>query len=234
MAPDVIFSFYYRNLLKEEILRIPPAGAFNLHGSLLPAYRGRCPVNWVLVRGEKKTGVTLHRMVEKADAGDIVGQKEVSIDPEDSAFSLFNKLCVAAGELLDGLLPLIKEGRAPRIPQDPEKATYFGGRRPEDGRIDWNRPVMQVYDLIRAVTEPYPGAFTFLDEGRLLIWWARPEAGGYQNDGIPGRIVTEGQEVFVEAKEGRLKLVDVEVEGLRLRGEAVYGYFKGKKGVVLR
>jgi len=234
MAPDVIFSFYYRNLLKEEILRIPPAGAFNLHGSLLPAYRGRCPVNWVLVRGEKKTGVTLHHMVEKADAGDIVGQKEVSIDPEDSAFSLFNKLCVAAGELLDGLLPLIKEGRAPRIPQDPEKATYFGGRRPEDGRIDWNRPVMQVYDLIRAVTEPYPGAFTFLDEGRLLIWWARPEAGGYQNDGIPGRIVTEGQEVFVEAKEGRLKLVDVEVEGLRLRGEAVYGYFKGKKGVVLR
>lgn len=234
MAPDVIFSFYYRNLLKEEILRIPPAGAFNLHGSLLPAYRGRCPVNWVLVRGEKKTGVTLHHMVEKADAGDIVGQKEVSIDPEDSAFSLFNKLCVAAGELLDGLLPLIKEGRAPRIPQDPEKATYFGGRRPEDGRIDWNRPVMQVYDLIRAVTEPYPGAFTFLDEGRLLIWWARPEAGGYQNDGTPGRIVTEGQEVFVEAKEGRLKLVDVEVEGLRLRGEAVYGYFKGKKGVVLR
>lgn len=234
MAPDVIFSFYYRNLLKEEILRIPPAGAFNLHGSLLPAYRGRCPVNWVLVRGEKKTGVTLHHMVEKADAGDIVGQKEVSIDPEDSAFSLFNKLCVAAGELLDGLLPLIKEGRAPRIPQDPEKATYFGGRRPEDGRIDWNRPVMKVYDLIRAVTEPYPGAFTFLDEGRLLIWWARPEAGGYQNDGIPGRIVTEGQEVFVEAKEGRLKLVDVEVEGLRLRGEAVYGYFKGKKGVVLR
>ncbi len=234
MAPDVIFSFYYRNLLKEEILRIPPAGAFNLHGSLLPAYRGRCPVNWVLVRGEKKTGVTLHHMVEKADAGDIVGQKEVSIDPEDSAFSLFNKLCVAAGELLDGLLPLIKEGRAPRIPQDPEKATYFGGRRPEDGRIDWNRPVMQIYDLIRAVTEPYPGAFTFLDEGRLLIWWARPEAGGYRNDGTPGRIVTEGQEVFVEAKEGRLKLVDVEVEGLRLRGEAVYGYFKGKKGVVLR
>jgi methionyl-tRNA formyltransferase len=93
---------------------------------------------------------------------------------------------------------------------------------------------MKVYDLIRAVTEPYPGAFTFLDAGRLLIWWARPEAGGYRNDGIPGRIVTEGQEVFVEAKEGRLKLVDVEVEGLRLRGEAVYGYFKGKKGVVLR
>ena len=234
MAPDVIFSFYYRNLLKGEILRIPPAGAFNLHGSLLPAYRGRCPVNWVLVRGEKKTGVTLHHMVEKADAGDIVGQKEVSIDPEDSAFSLFNKLCVAAGELLDGLLPLIKEGRAPRIPQDPEKATYFGGRRPEDGRIDWNRPVEQVYDLIRAVTEPYPGAFTFLSEGKLLIWWARPETGDFQDDGTPGRVMTEGQDVFVEAKEGRLKLVDVEVEGRRLKGRAVYDYFKEKRGVVLR
>ncbi|MBP8985586.1 MAG: formyltransferase [Syntrophobacterales bacterium] len=234
MAPDVIFSFYYRNLLKGEILRIPPSGAFNLHGSLLPAYRGRCPVNWVLVRGEKKTGVTLHHMVEKADAGDIVGQKEVSIDPEDSAFSLFNKLCAAAGGLLDDLLPLIKEGRAPRIPQDPEKATYFGGRRPEDGRVDWSWPVVQVYDLIRAVTEPYPGAFTFLPEGKLLIWWAWPETGDFQGNGTPGRIVTEGQDVFVEAGEGRLKLMDVEVEGLRLRGRAVYDYFKDKRGVVLR
>ena len=136
----MIFSFYYRHMIPEEILRIPPQGAYNLHGSLLPAYRGRCPVNWVLVNGETQTGVTLHHMVKKADAGDIVGQRVVPIAPEDTAFTLYGKLCDAAGILLDELLPLMKIGQAPRIPQDISRGSYFGGRRPEDGRIDWSWP----------------------------------------------------------------------------------------------
>jgi methionyl-tRNA formyltransferase len=234
MSPDIIFSFYYRNLLSDEILSIPPAGAYNLHGSLLPAYRGRCPVNWVILNGEKITGVTLHHMIDKADAGDIVGQKEVPIYADDTAFSLFNKLCGKAGELLDEVLPLIIEGEALRMPQDNEKATYFGGRKPEDGEIDWDRPAGRIYDLIRAVTEPYPGAFTFLPEGKIFIWWAKPDSSAPQNNGLPGSIEIEEGEVFVRAKGGRLRLMDIEIEGVRLKGHAIFDYFKEKKGVVLK
>jgi len=161
------------------------------------------------------------------------GQREVAIDPEDSAFSLFGKICIAAGELLDGLLPMIKAGKVPRIPQDPAQASYFGGRRPEDGRIDWNQPGERIYNLIRAVTLPYPGAFTFLPDGKLFIWWATLEHRSAQEGGSPGHIVIEGGDVFVEAKEGRLKLIDIEIEGLRMRGQAIYDYFKERRGQVL-
>ncbi|HMK52574.1 MAG TPA: formyltransferase family protein, partial [Thermodesulfobacteriota bacterium] len=133
LSPEVIFSFYYRNLLGRDILTIPSAGSFNLHGSLLPAYRGRCPVNWVLLKGEQHTGVTLHHMVAGPDAGDIVGQKEVLIEFEDTARTLYQKLCVKAGELLEELLPLIKKGIAPRVAQNLKEGSYYGGRRPEDG-----------------------------------------------------------------------------------------------------
>jgi len=194
MAPDVLFSFYFRKLLSGEILKIPVAGAYNLHGSLLPAYRGRCPVNWVLVRGEKKTGVTLHRMIDKADAGDIVGHREIWIRPEDTAVSLYGKLCAGAGELLDELLPLIKNGTAPRIPQDPERASYFEGRKPEDGKIDWSWPVERIYNLVRAVTDPYPGAFSGLRGRKMLIWWALPQCGA-DPDPVPGSVEIEREEV---------------------------------------
>ncbi len=115
-------------------------------------------------------------MVTKADAGDIVGQKVVPIERTDTAVILYKKLCDAAGELLDELLPLMKAGTAPRLPQDIEKGSYFGGRRPEDGRIDWRWPAERIYNMIRAVTEPYPGAFCLLPDGtKLILWWATPE-----------------------------------------------------------
>ena len=117
-------------------------------------------------------------MVEAPDAGDIVGQKEVAIEFEDTAFTLYQKLCVKAKELLEEVLPLIKKGIAPRVAQNLKQGSYYGGRRPEDGKIDWSWPVMQIYNLVRAVTEPYPGAFTYLPEGeKLFIWWALPEKG---------------------------------------------------------
>ena len=134
---------------------IPSVGSFNLHGSMLPAYRGRCPVNWVLVNGERRTGVTLHHIVEAPDAGDIVGQKEVLIEFEDTAYTLYQKLCVKANELLEEVLPLIKKGMAPRMAQNLKQGSYYGGRRPEDGKIDWSWPVMRIYNLVRAVTEPF-------------------------------------------------------------------------------
>ncbi|MEK7378676.1 MAG: formyltransferase, partial [Candidatus Binatota bacterium] len=172
LAPDIILSFYYRRILSRELLAIPRLGAINLHGSLLPKYRGRSPVNWVLVNGENETGVTLHYMVEKADAGDIIAQRRVLIDREDTALSLFRKMTVAAAKLLKETYPLIKAGTAPRTPQDSQSASTFGGRRPEDGKITWESPAFSIYNLIRAVTHPYPGAFTFHNGRKLYIWAA--------------------------------------------------------------
>jgi UDP-4-amino-4-deoxy-L-arabinose formyltransferase/UDP-glucuronic acid dehydrogenase (UDP-4-keto-hexauronic acid decarboxylating) len=122
MKPDVLFSFYYRNLLGDEILNLAPKGAFNLHGSLLK-YRGRAPLNWVLVNGESETGVTLHRMVNRADAGDIVAQQTVAIGADDAALTLHRKLCAAATELLGEALPAIREGK-------PQSARRMRARRP--------------------------------------------------------------------------------------------------------
>ncbi len=233
LAPDVIFSFYYRHMLSPDILNIPASGAYNLHGSLLPAYRGRTPVNWAIANGEKQTGITLHHMIGKPDAGDIVGQKVVEIDFEDTARILYGKLCGAARELLEEILPLIREGRAPRIPQNLTKGSYYGGRRPEDGHINWSWPAMRIYNLIRAVTEPYPGAFGFLPGvGKILIWWALPEGRG-MNDHPPGQIEVIMKDVFVRTGDGRLKLVDIEVAGSRKKHDLIFGYFKNKEGLVL-
>lgn len=170
MAPQILFSFYYRNMVGKEILHIPPAGSLNLHGSLLPRYRGRCPVNWVLIHGEKTTGLTLHYMTERPDDGDIVGQLPIPIADSDTAQSLHEKLTAVVGELLNDLLPKIRDNKAERIPQDPAKASYFGGRGPQDGIIDWTQDANRVRNLVRAVTRPYPGAFAFLGNRKCLFW----------------------------------------------------------------
>lgn len=235
LRPKALFSFYYRRILKEGILALPSGGAYNLHGSLLPAYRGRCPVNWVLVQGETRTGVTLHRMVARADAGDIVGQRTVPIERTDTAVLLYRKLCAAGGELLDELLPRIMTGTAPRIPQDVAQGSYFGGRRPEDGRIDWHWPAERIYNMIRAVTDPYPGAFCHLPDGtKLTIWWAIPEeTAGVDPAAGPGRIEVEGPRVLVRSGQGRVLLTDAETGDGRMTGERLRRYFNERKGQVL-
>ena len=233
-SPEVIFSFYYRKLLSKDIFMIPSAGSFNLHGSLLPAYRGRSPVNWVLVNGEQRTGVTLHHIVEAPDAGDIVGQKEVLIEFEDTAYTLYQKLCVKGRELLEEVLPVIKKGIAPRMAQDLKHGSYYGGRRPEDGKIDWSWPVLQIYNLVRAVTDPYPGAFAYLLEGeKLFIWWALPEKDSVSKCPV-GTLEFEKDNVYVRASDGRLRLLDIEVGKERMKGHKIYEFFKKQEGVVLK
>ena len=170
MQPDILFSFYYRQMVSPEILAIPPKGGINLHGSLLPHYRGRCPVNWVLIHGEQETGVTLHYMSRRPDDGDIIGQKSVPIDDSDTAQTLYVKLDVAATALLDEQLPQIKTGGNQRIPQNQEQASYYGGRQPQDGEIDWRKSATAVRNLVRAVTKPYPGAFTYLVNKKCILW----------------------------------------------------------------
>ncbi len=174
LRPDVIFSFYYRNIIPKTILDLPQFGAYNLHGSLLPRYRGRCPMNWVLINGERETGITLHVMTPQADAGDIVDQDRFSIGPEDTAKDLFEKAARSAPVLLRRVLPLILSGNAPRRPQDHSKATVFGGRRPEDGRIDWTWPAERISNLVRAVAPPYPGALSEAAGRTFYVWRGKP------------------------------------------------------------
>ena len=189
LAPDIIFSFYYRNLLSQAILDIVPQGAFNLHGSLLPRYRGRAPANWVLVNGETETGVTLHKMTAKPDAGAIVAQQVIAIANSDTALTLHGKLRSAAENLLADTLPAMKTGNINLQPQDESKASYFGRRTPADGEIQWFKPAQEIYNLVRAVTQPYPGAFTFAGDRKLLVWKASvvPARGGNHT---PGTIIS--------------------------------------------
>jgi methionyl-tRNA formyltransferase len=159
LQPDFIFSFYYRSLLGAPLLAAARRGALNMHGSLLPKYRGRAPVNWAILCGERETGATLHYMVARADAGDIVDQMSVPILEDDDAREVFAKVTVAAELILARSLPGLIAGSAPRRPQRLEPAQYFGRRRPEDGRIDWQRPALEIHNLVRAVAPPFPGAF---------------------------------------------------------------------------
>ena len=227
LKPDIVFSFYYRRMLSGEILRIPPLGAYNLHGSLLPAYRGRAPVNWVLVRGERTTGVTLHEMVEKPDAGAIVAQEEVAIGPDDTAVVLFGRLEEAASRMLDAILPRIRTGDIPKTPQDLSRGSYFGGRKPEDGRISWDASARAAFNLIRGVTRPYPGAFGFLGGRKVLIWWARPLEGPSLE---PGAVAVSKGLVFIGTASGVIMPLEIEVDGTVYKGEEVAEYFKTHEG----
>lgn len=167
---DYAFSFWFRKLLTAPLLAAGRRGALNLHGSLLPKYRGRCPVNWVLVNGETRTGVTLHYMDLKPDHGDIVAQRAVAIAPEDTALTLYRKLAACARGLLAETLPGLAAGDAPRLAQDHAQSSYFGGRTAADGLIDWSWPAERVRNLVRAVTRPWPGAFTTCAGAKLTIW----------------------------------------------------------------
>ncbi len=203
LGPDVIFSFYYRNMVKKAILDIPEKGCFNLHGSMLPAYRGRCPINWVLLNGEKETGVTLHRMIEKPDAGDIMAQKKVEITDNDTARTLHAKCAEAAKEVLDDILPKIKDGSAKGTAQDESKASYYGGRNPADGEINWNGSATQTRNLVRAVTKPFPGAFSYVSSRKVIFWQTSEVAS--EASARPGEILSVAP-LVIACKDGAIKV----------------------------
>ena len=211
LQPDLIFSFYYRTIIGREILALPRLGAFNMHGSLLPKYRGRVPINWAIIHGETETGATLHHMVARPDAGDIVDQEAVPIGPEETAHQVFLKVTATARRILARRLDNLLHGTILRIPQDESRATYFGGRKPEDGRIAWGQDAHAIFNLIRAVTHPYPGAYTEVDGRRLFIWWALPrEAAG----GLPGEVLSTAP-LRIATGNGSLQ-----IEALQWAGEA--------------
>lgn len=164
---DVIFSFYYRLMIPQIILDSAPLGAYNIHGSLLPRYRGRCPVNWAIIHGETSTGVTLHQMERSADTGDVVGQLSVDIGPDDTAGQITQALNKFAVELLHQHVDGIATQTHTLTPQDHTVSNYFGGRTPQDGKIDWSQSAVSIHNLVRALSPhpQYPPAFAVL-EGR--------------------------------------------------------------------
>ncbi|WP_174888439.1 bifunctional UDP-4-amino-4-deoxy-L-arabinose formyltransferase/UDP-glucuronic acid oxidase ArnA [Candidatus Hamiltonella defensa] len=217
--PDIIFSFYYRHLLKQDILSIAPQGAFNLHGSLLPRYRGCAPVNWVLVNGETETGITLHQMTEKPDAGPILGQLKVPIHVMDTALILHKKMRVAAQTLLIDLLPALKKSPLSLQPQSESEASYFGRRTAADGEIYWEKSANEINNLVRAVTEPYPGAFSYIDQRKFIIWRSRPVDDLQDTPKQPAGTVLTINPFTVSCGEGALEIITAQSEsGLYLQG----------------
>ncbi len=169
LKADFLFSFYYRMMLKPALLAAASRGAFNMHGSLLPKYRGRVPINWAIIKGETETGATLHEMVEKPDAGRIVDQMAVPILPNDNAHDVFQKVTLAAEITLNQALPELINGTARMRAQDLSKGNYYGGRKPADGVIDWRDSAQNIHNLIRAVAPPYPGATASIDGKPVII-----------------------------------------------------------------
>jgi methionyl-tRNA formyltransferase len=214
LQPDFFFSFYYREMLKRELLEIPKHGALNMHGSLLPKYRGRVPVNWAIIHGETETGATLHYMTEKPDNGGIVSQQAVPILPNDTALQVFQKVTVAAEMALNACLPDLLAGRAKAVKQDLSKGGYFGGRKAEDGVIDWSQSAQAIHNLVRAVAPPYPGATTQLmgKQMRILQTLVTNCAAAGEKSAF---YVKEGK-AYAICGQGVLRVVQFELDGIEM------------------
>ena len=210
--PDFLFSFYYRHMLGAPLLAVAPRGAYNMHGSLLPRYRGRVPVNWAVLNGESETGATLHAMTVKPDAGGIVGAQAIPILPDDTAVEVFRKVCVAAEITLARELPGLLAGTNSLRPQDLSLGSYFGGRSAADGAIDWRLGVRAVHNLVRAVAPPYPGAFARADGLALRVWRTLCAASANQPGGAP-RLFWQDGEVRAQCADGMLRLLEFALDG---------------------
>ena len=218
VAPQFLFSFYFRHMLPASMLAIPTVGAYNLHGSLLPKYRGRVPINWAIIHGETETGATLHEMTVKPDAGAIIGQTPVPILPDDTAREVFGKVVVAAEQTLWRTLPDLLAGTPFRMDNDLSRGSYFGGRKPEDGRIDWHAGARKIHDLVRAVAPPYPGATTSIDGLPITIERTRRSEGPMSSpDADEAALVVEQGRCFACCGDGAwLEIARASVDGRSL------------------
>jgi methionyl-tRNA formyltransferase len=215
--PDFLFSFYYRYMLDRAWLELPRRGALNMHGSLLPKYRGRAPVHWAILNGESATGASLHYMVQKPDAGALVDQQSVPILENDTALDVSFKVAEAAEQVLRRSLPQLIAGSAPAHALDLGRGSYFGRRRPEDGRIDWRGTARRVHDLVRAVAPPFPGAFTEVNGCRLAVLETRV-------DGEPARYAARAPCLYAADGEWYADCVDgrrLRIVRLAMNGEPV-------------
>ncbi len=231
LRPDFLFSFYYRSMLGPGLLALPARGAYNMHGSLLPKYRGRVPVNWAVLNGEQQTGATLHAMVAKPDAGDVVDSEPVPILPDDTAVEVFRKVTVAAEVALQRCLPALIAGRARHTPQDLSAGSYYGRRTARDGAIDWRRGARAAHNLIRAVAPPYPGAYSEAAGAALRVLrslparqdWCAPAPELRWRDG----------DVYALCHDGALKLLQFEL-GTDIGGAEDFHRRHGEQSLLLK
>jgi methionyl-tRNA formyltransferase len=216
LEPEMIFVVGWSQLVEQEVIDTAPKGVFGMHPTLLPRHRGRAPIPWALLSGLTKTGVTLFEIEDPtADSGQIVGQIEVPIDPGETATTLYEKISDAHVELVREFVPRLMAGTAPRRSQDPRRASAWSKRTPGDGIIDWETRASYLYDWVRAQTKPYPGAFTYAGDSRLIVWRARVFSG--DASGPAGTILEHVPDGYVVAcGEGLLVLEEVQVEGQRL------------------
>ncbi|HEY4339404.1 MAG TPA: formyltransferase [Steroidobacteraceae bacterium] len=228
LSPDYLLAFYYRSMLSPQLLRLARWGALNMHGSLLPQYRGRAPVNWAIANGETRTGATLHYMVARPDAGPIVAQEAVAIGPNDDALAVSMAVAAAAARVLTAALPVMALGPPPGRAMDLAAGSYFGGRTPADGRIHLDWPATRVHAMIRAVAPPFPGAYVLHGDRRVVFVSSRLT-------GEPARhpeatlclYATDGR-LFLDCRDGvRLLLGGVLVDGIELDGRE----FQSRHGV---
>lgn len=213
--PDLLWIADYRYLLPPQVLAAAPLGAINLHPSLLPRYRGRAPINWAILNGERELGLTAHFVDDGVDSGDIVGERSFTLSFDEDVGDALRKLYPLYTSLTHDVLRAMRTGRLERRPQPDGRWPIWPRRRPEDGLIDWSADAESVVNLVRAVARPYPGAFTWNGDSRVTIWKAR--SGLPRGPGSIGSIwrVERGR-LFVNCGEGSLEVVDFEVEGGRV------------------
>jgi len=234
-SPDLLLVVGWTQLVKTELLRVPTFACLGFHASLLPKSRGRAPVNWAIINGETMTGNTMIVLEPEADSGDIVAQREIAISDEDDCCTIYQKVGETEADMLDEVLPMIEQRILPRRKQDDSEATVMPKRRPEDGIIDWNRPTRAIYNWVRALTYPYPGAFSLLDGEKIWIWKARPDGNPLASgNASPGEVALDGEGwPWVCTADGWIRLVSVQPEGgPKLSGQAAAMTFL-KSGSVL-
>jgi methionyl-tRNA formyltransferase len=224
LQPDLVLVSGWYHLIPQTMLSIPRLGCIGFHPSLLPKYRGGAPLSWAIINGERATGMSMFYFDNGVDSGDVIGQAHVSIDDRDTIATLYEKINRATLVLIRQLVPKLKNGSAPRLKQDESQATYFPQRSPEDGLIDWGRPARAIYDWVRAQTTPYPGAYTYLDNQKVVIWAA--ELLGRPNNQVPGMNgyvmrTHRGQGVEVLTGDGSLLITEVETADRRARADEI-------------
>ncbi|CAN5820653.1 hypothetical protein BH20ACT14_BH20ACT14_00780 [soil metagenome] len=216
LDPELIFVVGWSQLVREPFLALAREGVFGMHPTLLPRHRGRAAIPWAILTGLARTGVTLFEIVdETADSGAIVGQVVIDIESDETAETLFGRISDAHVELIREFVPQLLTRSAPRSSQDPSRASSWPKRRPADGIIDWETRAPYLYDWVRAQTRPYPGAFTFLGDEKVVVWRARPVA--LDESAPAGKIVASRPEgPVVACGEGALLLEEVETDATEL------------------
>ena len=215
LKPDYLFSFYFRKILKKNILDSSKICSINLHGSYLPNYRGSAPVNWQIINGEKRGGVSLHLMNEKIDSGNIISQKKIIISKTDNPISLFYKIEKKSEKLLDEQLPKLLNGIVKTKPQRSGKFKIYKKRNPEDGKINWNNKTETIYNFVRGITYPYPGAYTYFNNKKIIIWEAKIEKNNIRKNKFKiGKFFKDKKYYKVNTLDGILILKNFQMEKL--------------------